>query len=102
MGAITDLHSGVPLPDLGQKMAELRPIQHGTLRSRNSLLSRARRLDREGISRAAVNPLRCAVPAPRKPGVAIPGHPRDACVAPLGAAGKTCDAMQSCIAASQG
>ena len=27
-------------------------------------------------------PLRCAVPAPRKPGVALHGHPRDACVAP--------------------
>jgi hypothetical protein len=62
----------------------------------------ARRLDRIGIFRTAVNPLRCAVPAARKPGVAIHGHPRDACVAPLEAAGKTCDAMLSCIAASRG
>jgi len=54
------------------------------------------------IFRTAVNPLRCAVPATRKPWVAIHGHPCDACVAPLEAAGKTCDAMQSCIAASQG
>ena len=42
-----------------------------------------------GISRTAVNPLRYAVPAARKPGVAIHGHPRDACVAPMEAAGKT-------------
>jgi hypothetical protein len=27
--------------------------------------------------------LRCAVPAPSKPWVALPGHPRDACVPPL-------------------
>ena len=45
----------------------------------------------KGIFRAAVNPsleaagktLRCAVPAARKPWVAIHGHPRDACVAPV-------------------
>jgi hypothetical protein len=42
-----------------------------------------------GIFRTAVNPLRYAIPASRKPGVAIHGHPRDACVAPLEAAGKT-------------
>jgi hypothetical protein len=30
--------------------------------------------------------LRCAVPAARKPGVAVHGHPRDACVAPLATA----------------
>ena len=50
-----------------------------------------RRPDWDWIFRAAVNPsleaagktLRCAVPAVRKPGVAIPGHPRDACVAPM-------------------
>jgi hypothetical protein len=49
-----------------------------------------RRRNWEGIFRAALNPsmeaagktLRCAVPAARKPGVAIPDHPRDACVAP--------------------
>ena len=42
-----------------------------------------------GIFRTAVNPLRYAVPAARKPGVAFHGHPCDACVASLGAAGKT-------------
>jgi hypothetical protein len=39
--------------------------------------------------RAAVKPLRCAVRAPRKPGVAVPGHQFDACVSPPAAAGKT-------------
>jgi hypothetical protein len=42
--------------------------------------------DWEGIFRAAVNPLRCAVPAARKPRVVIYGHPRDARVAPMEAA----------------
>src|SRR5258708_39921898 len=50
---------------------------------------RARRPDWAGVFRTAVNPLRCAVPAPRKPWVTFHGHPRDACVARLGAAGKT-------------
>jgi hypothetical protein len=40
------------------------------------------------IFRDAVDPLRCAVRAPRKPGVAIHGHPFDACVSPLEPAGK--------------
>ncbi|MGO9514743.1 MAG: hypothetical protein ACLP2F_14050, partial [Steroidobacteraceae bacterium] len=66
--------------------------------------SRATRLDRIGIFRTAMNPsveaagktcdaisciaasrgspLRCAVPASRKPGVAIRGHPCDACAEP--------------------
>ena len=55
----------------------------------NNKLFSARGLDRMGIFRTAVNPLRCAVPATRKPWVAIHGHPCDACVAPLEAAGKT-------------
>ncbi len=84
----------------------------------NDPYSHAPRLDRIGIFRTAVNPLRYAVPAARKPWVAIAlrspcfaqaqgghpwppvgrmrpthGHPRAACVAPLGAAGKTCDAF---------
>jgi hypothetical protein len=37
--------------------------------------------------RAAVDPLRCAIRASRKPGVAIPGHPFDVYVSPLEAAG---------------
>ena len=41
----------------------------------------------------AVNPLRCAVRAARKPGVAIHGHPSNACVGPREAAGNTCDAF---------
>src|SRR5258707_13976720 len=36
---------------------------------------RARRPDWAGVFRTAVNPLRCAVPAPRKPWVTFPGHP---------------------------
>jgi hypothetical protein len=39
--------------------------------------------------RAAVNPLRCAVRAARKPRATFPGHPFDACVSPMEAAGKT-------------
>jgi hypothetical protein len=45
------------------------------------------RLSREIIFRDAVNPLRCAVRAARKPGVDVLGHPFDACVSPLDAAG---------------
>jgi hypothetical protein len=41
---------------------------------------------REVMFRAAVDPLRCPVHASR-PGVAMPGHPFDACVSPLDAAG---------------
>jgi hypothetical protein len=41
------------------------------------------------MSPAGVDPSRCAVHAPRKPGVAIHGHPFDACVSPLGPAGKS-------------
>jgi hypothetical protein len=37
---------------------------------------------------AAVNPLRCAVLASRKPGAYIPVRPFDACVSPLDAAGE--------------
>gem|GEM_PF-5667772 len=48
-----------------------------------------RRPNWAGIFRTAVNPLRYAIPASRKPGVAIHGHPRDACAAPMEAAGKT-------------
>jgi hypothetical protein len=40
---------------------------------------------REVMFRAAVDPLRCAVHASR-PGVAMPGHPFDACVSPMQAA----------------
>src|SRR5258708_17459666 len=50
---------------------------------------RARRPDWAGVFRTAVNPLRCAVPSPRKPCMTFHGHPPDACVAPLGAAGTT-------------
>jgi hypothetical protein len=45
--------------------------------------------ERLRLVRAAVNPLRCAIHASRKPGVTILGHPFDACVSPLEAAGKT-------------
>ena len=38
--------------------------------------------------RAGVNPLGCAIHASRKPGVAVNGHPSNACVRPLGARGK--------------
>ncbi len=40
------------------------------------------------MSRTAVTPLRFAILASRKPGVAFPGHPFDACVSPLEAAGE--------------
>ena len=57
-------------------------------------------LDRSSLSgdgsllafRTAVNPLRRAIPASRKPWTSILVCPCDACVAPLDAAGKTCDA----------
>ena len=62
----------------------------------NDKVHRAQRPDQTGIFRTAVNPLRCAVPATRKPWVAIHGPPRDACVAPMGAAGKT-----SCFSRSE-
>jgi len=43
-----------------------------------------------GVRRKAPNnPLRCAVHAARKPGVAFHGDPSNACVRPLEAAGKT-------------
>src|SRR6266436_8990514 len=38
-------------------------------------------------------PLRYAVPAARKPGVTIRGHPRDACVAPVAADGPKSDRL---------
>ncbi|HMK85749.1 MAG TPA: hypothetical protein VK437_07310 [Steroidobacteraceae bacterium] len=38
---------------------------------------------RQSLLEAAGKTLRCAVPAARKPWVAIHGHPRDACVAPV-------------------
>ena len=39
--------------------------------------------------RVAVNPLRCAVLASRKPAAAVIGRPSNACVRPLAAADKT-------------
>jgi hypothetical protein len=45
---------------------------------------------------SAFGPLRCAVHAPHKPGVAVPGHPRDACVTPLR------DTLRAAIASSSG
>jgi hypothetical protein len=47
-----------------------------------------RKQGRTDISRAAVNPLRCAVRVARKPSASIPGRPFDECVSPLEAAGK--------------
>ena len=47
------------------------------------------RVEREAIVRAAVKPLRYAARAPRKPGVTFHGHPSNACIGPLAAAGKT-------------
>jgi hypothetical protein len=41
------------------------------------------RLEWVCLLRAAVNPLRCAVRALRKPRVTIPGHPSNACVRPM-------------------
>ncbi len=43
---------------------------------------------REFMFRACINPLRCAFRAARKPRVTVHGHPFDACVSPLGPAGK--------------
>ena len=41
------------------------------------------------FTRTAVNPLRSAIPAPRKPGAYFHVRVFDACVSPLGASGKT-------------
>jgi hypothetical protein len=102
--------------------AGLRLFMDGSLSVRNSEMQRAvgyRRLRGMGRGicgafieicardlyiafRAGVNPLGFAVPAAHKPGVAVNGHPSIACVRPMEPAGKTCDAMLSCIAASQG
>ncbi len=43
---------------------------------------------REFMFRAGINPLRFAVRASRKPRAAVLGRPLDACVSPLGPAGK--------------
>jgi hypothetical protein len=42
----------------------------------------------KSVGRAAVKPLRCAVPASHKPRVTIPGYPSNACVLPMAAAGE--------------
>lgn len=57
-----------------------------------ALTERYARREPELTARAAVNPLRCAVDAPRKPWVTVHRHPSNACVRPMDAAGKTCDA----------
>ena len=52
--------------------------------------------------RTAVNPLRCAVLSYARALVTMDGHPCDSCVAPMEAARKNCNAMQSRSAASRG
>ena len=45
--------------------------------------------ERAATGRAGVDPLRCALLASRKPWVTVSGHPSNACVRPMEAAGKT-------------
>ena len=49
------------------------------------------------LFRDAVDPLGCAIPAAPKPRAYIRVRPFDACVSPLEAAGKTCDAMPATL-----